>query len=94
VNIFATILAVKSFTFKKVKYYSVQISDKEVNEFFDFLNRMEEIPEIEEDLGILFDWLELIGEEFGALSTYFRHEKIADALPPPKRQMKLEELEL
>lgn len=78
-NIFATILAVKTFTFKKVKYYSVQINDKEVNEFFDFLNRMEDIPEIEEDLGILFDWLELIGEEFGALSVYFRHEKIADA---------------
>lgn len=93
-NIFATIIAVETFTFKEVKYYSVQFNDKEVNEFFDFLNRMEDIPEIEEDLGILFDWLELIGEEFSALSTYFRHEKVADALPPPKRQMKLVELEL
>jgi len=94
VNIFATIVAVKSFNFKKVKYYSVQIGDNRNNEFLDFLLRMEQIPQIEEDLGIFFNWLELIGEEFGALPFYFRHEGIADGLPPPKNQMKLKELEL
>lgn len=93
-NIFATILAVETFTFSKVKYYSIQFEDNDVNEFIDFMNSMEDIDEIEEDLNKLYIWLEEIGENFGALPHYFRHEGKADGLPPPAIQMKLTELDI
>lgn len=93
-NIFATIKVIDTFTFKKVKYYSVQFEEKEVNEFLDFLNRMENIEEIKEDLNFLFIWLEEIGDNYGALPKFFRHEGSAEALPPPAHQMKLTELEI
>ena len=57
-NIFATIIAVETFAFRKVKYYSIRFENKEVNEFLDFMNRMEDIKEIKNDLENLFTWLE------------------------------------
>lgn len=93
-NIFATLKEIESFTFKKVKYYSVHFEDKEVSEFLDFLNRMEDIEEIKDDLDLFFIWLEEIGENYGALPQFFRHEGKADALPPPAKQMKLTEFEI
>ena len=91
-NIFATLQEIKSFTFKKVKYYSVQFEENDVNEFLDFLNRMEDIPDVEDELGILIAWLEEIGEKHGALEQFFRHEGAAHALPPPAKQMRVHEL--
>lgn len=93
-NIFATLHEVDTFTFKQVKYYSVQFEDHEIDEFLDFLNRMEDIKEIEEDLNIFIAWLEEIGERHGALKEFFRHEGKADALPPPAKKMRLNELEV
>lgn len=93
-NIFASLEKVPNFNFDKVIYYSVLIEDKDVNEFYDFLNRMEDIKEIEEDLNTLVIWLEEIGDNYGALPEFFRHEGKAEALPPPARKMKLAELEV
>lgn len=90
-NNFAVIEKLEDFSFEKVQYYSIRFEKKEVNEFFDFLNRLEDVPEIETDLNKLLVWLEEIGEKYGAIrDRFFRHEAKhgeASALPPPAWQM-------
>jgi len=96
VNIFAKIVRLSEFQFRKVKYFSVHFEENEVNEFFDFLNRMEENDEISNDLSNLLVWIEEIGETYGAIKNrYFRNESITadvQALPPPHKQMELHEI--
>jgi len=96
VNIFAQIERLTGFQFKKVRYYSVRIEGNDVNEFFDFLNRMEDIEEVADDLSNLLVWIEEIGENYGAIKKrFFRNESItADvhALPPPKKEMAAREI--
>jgi hypothetical protein len=93
VNNFVILEKLEDFTFKKVKYYSIRFIDSDVNEFLDFLNRMEDIPEIEDDLTNLLLWIEDIGNKLGAIKhKYFRHEGIytdTSALPPAKRVMEM-----
>lgn len=91
-NIFATLHEIETFTFKKVKYYSVKFEDNETDEFIDFLNRMEDIEEIAEDLNVFVGWLEEIGEKYGALKSLFRPEGKAEALPPPAKKMRVDAL--
>jgi hypothetical protein len=95
VNIFVKIERLKDFQFRKVRYYSVHFEKSEVNELFDFLNRIEDIEELENDLSNLLVWLEEIGENYGARNRFFRNESlIADvkALPPPRKQMIAKEI--
>jgi hypothetical protein len=91
VNNFAVIEKLEDFSFEKVQYYSIRFEEKEVNEFFDFLNRMEDVPEIQSDVSNLLLWIETIGEQYGAIrDRFFRHEAKygeASALPPPAGQM-------
>jgi hypothetical protein len=98
VNIFANIEKLHDFSFRKVRYYTVRLQDSEVNEFFDFLNRMEDIEEYEEDLNNLVLWLEEIGEKYGAdTQRFFRNESInADvyAVPPPLKTMKYYDIQV
>jgi len=97
VNIFAHLIRLEEFQFRKVKYYSIQIEGSEVNEFYDFLNRMEDIESFEEDLSNLMVWIEEIGENYGAQQKFFRNEsETADvrALPPPRNQMRLRKIEV
>ncbi|HZH71457.1 MAG TPA: hypothetical protein VFD91_03110 [Mariniphaga sp.] len=99
-NIFAHIERLDDFQFNVVKYYSVYLEVdgevNDVNEFFDFLNRMEDIEEIEDDLSNLLVWIEEIGENFGAdKNRFFRNESITadvQALPPPAKQMQVYEI--
>lgn len=95
-NIFARIERLKDFQFRKVRYYSVRIEGKEVNEFFDFLNRMKDIQDVSEDLSNLLVWIEEIGENHGAIKPrFFRNESITadvQALPPSKNQMEAYEI--
>lgn len=96
-NIFAHLIRLGEFQFRKVKYYSIQIEGSEVNEFYDFLNRMEDIESFEEDLSNMMVWIEEIGEKHGAQQTFFRNEsETADvrALPPPRNQMRLRKIEV
>ena len=90
-NIFATIERLSDFQYEKVRYYSIRFEENEVNEFFDFLNRMEEIEEITDDLSNLLVWIEEIGEKYGAIKNrFFRNESITadvQALPPGRKQM-------
>jgi len=90
VNTFAKIIKLDDFSFLEVKYYSIQFESHAENEFYDFLNRMEDIPEIEDDLSNLLEWIERIGEEHGAKKIFFRNEQSdseAKALPPPLKTM-------
>lgn len=95
-NIFVKIERLVGFQYRKVKYFSVQFEGNEVNEFFDFLNRMEDIEEVTEDLSNLMVWIEEIGENYGAIKNrFFRNESITadvQALPPPRKQMEAIEI--
>lgn len=96
-NRFAYIERLVDFQFRKIKYFSVCFEKAEVNEFFDFLNRMEDVEEIENDLSNLLVWIEELGNNYGAQKRFFRNEAwIADvqALPPPSKQMKLKHIEV
>ena len=80
------------FSFEKVHYYSIRFEEEEVNEFLDFLNRTEDITEIEPDLKNLLVWIEIVGENYGAIrDRFFRHEAKnveASALAPPAGKWK------
>ncbi len=95
-NIFANIVRLTDFQFKKVRYFSICFKGNDVNEFFDFMNRMEDIVEVAEDLSNLLVWIEEIGEYFGAIKDrFFRNESITadvQALPPSKKQMEINEI--
>lgn len=97
-NTFAIIEKLERFVFKKVTFYSVRLlnNENEITEFYDFLNRMEDVSEIETDLGNLLLWIEEIGEKYGAIkSKFFRHESKsgeASALPPSRSTMEHHEI--
>ena len=83
---------IEDLSFEKVTYYSVrnQDTDEDETEFHDFLQRMSQKPELEDELGNLFIWIEEIGRKYGAKKRYFRHEGKGgetSALPPPKGEM-------
>ncbi len=97
-NTFAVLEKLEQFSFKKVVYYSIAYLDNEdeINEFYDFLNRMEDLPHLENDLGNLIIWLEEIGDRYGAIKNrFFRHEAKygeASALPPSRKTMLFNEI--
>lgn len=96
-NIFATIECLPDFTFDIVKYYTIKIYGSDIDEFRDFLFRLEDDQDHEEDLNNLILWLEYIGNNEGAKEKFFRNESSnseARALPPPKSIMKTHELEV
>lgn len=93
-NTFAHIKRIQQLSGDKVKYYSIQFDKSESNEFFDFLDRMEPLIEIEEDLNNLIEWLQIIANDYGAQPHLFRQEREADALPPPRKQMEVYEKEI
>ena len=96
-NNFATIIPIETLQFDKVKYYSVKFEDNDVTEFEDFLNRMEDLPEIEDDLNNLLVWIEEIGQNYGAQRKFFRDEGYGgdvSALPPKAKEMYLKKVEV
>lgn len=60
VNIFVAIEKINDLCGSKVNFYSVRLESAEVNEFYDFLDRMEDIPECSDDLNNLVEWLDKI----------------------------------
>ncbi|MDD2425307.1 MAG: hypothetical protein PHP30_06050 [Bacteroidales bacterium] len=98
-NTFVKIVKLSEFSSGKVKFYSIVLEGKEPveenTEFYDFLERMENEVEHENDLSNLVVWIELIGEKYGAQEKFFRHEGIdsdTSALPPPTGFQKLHEI--
>lgn len=87
-NIFAEIKHVERY--KKVNYYTVHFEDKQYSEFEEFIRKHENDSKIEDEYGDIISWLEKIGDEIGADPRYFRHEKKADALPPPSKFVEID----
>ena len=87
-NTFAHLLEIKSY--RLVKYYTVRFEDEQYNEFAKFVlthNRKENIATEYNDV---MAWIKFyLGERYGALEKYFRHEKKAQALPPSARFLEI-----
>ena len=79
-NTFAKIIEVQRF--KKVTFYSVLREGEEQNMFLEFINRVMKNDRLAEDLHLLQNWIKRIGDKYGAQQQYFRHEQVANALPP------------
>jgi len=97
VNTFVAIKRLDDLCGSKVNFYSVHFEGNEENEFYEFLARMEDEPDVVDELEKLIVWLELIANKYGAQSKYFRHEGLysdASALPPPRNIMRINELEV
>lgn len=83
VKLFVSIKRLGRLSFEKVYYYTVQKEDVAQSEFEDFLTRMEGCPDYAEQLGEILQFIKEIGEKHGAREAHFKHERAADALPPP-----------
>lgn len=96
-NNFVKIIRLSDLRFKRVKYYSVSINSNLERdcEFFRFLEKFEDEKNISDDLYLLFEWIEQIGNYYGAQSKFFRNEaSISDtsALPPPGAVMRASDI--
>lgn len=67
--------------YKVIGYYSLKSEDKGYTESEDFFSRMEDIPEIQDQLLRFVYWFEKIGDE-GLRDGAFRNEGLCVALPP------------
>jgi hypothetical protein len=88
VNIFAQLIHIDRY--RKVNYYSIQFEEKRISEFEDFIQKHENDTNIKDEFDDIISWLEKIGDEIGADKNYFRHEKKADALPPPSKFIEID----
>lgn len=96
-NNIAHIYKINELSGEKVTYYTLFIDGEEVPVFLDFLNRMEENKEIEDDLNNLIIWIQEIADKYGAVKKYFRYEGIdsdTSALPPPGGVMRSHKIEV
>lgn len=96
-NNFVKIIRLSELRFKRVKYYSVLINSNLESdcEFFKFLEKFENEKSISDDLVLLLEWIEQIGNYYGAQSKFFRNEAcISDtsALPPPAAVMRTSDI--
>lgn len=80
------IVPIPNLRFKKVQYYTVRFKGKELYEFRDFHIRMGAVESNRLELGEIYQYIQNIGEKFGALPHHFRAEDAAEALPPSYHQ--------
>ncbi len=59
----------------------LHVDGREHNEFDDFVYRMKQVERCKIELQKLSARISSIGNNYGALKQYFRHERKADALP-------------
>jgi hypothetical protein len=77
----ATIVEISRLKLNKVNFYTIKVDDRPA-EYQDFIQRMNQI--YPDKLGQLSHIIDQIGNKFGAIkNTHFKHERNADALPPP-----------
>jgi len=69
--------------YNKVVYYSIVVNGDEdhASIFEGFIDKQSVVNK--EKLNHILTWLKEIGNRYGALPHFFRHEKGATALPPP-----------
>lgn len=75
----------------KVHFYSIRFEDEDLSETDKFIQRFENNETHFDDLFLIIDWITKMGEKRGAKKFFFRHEKSADALPPPIKYLSVEE---
>ena len=87
-NRFATIKHIQDND--KVYYYSIQFKEEsECSLFEQFMQQCEDDDDttVYDDLTEILEWVDLIGDEYGAKPQFFRHEGAASALPPPQKMV-------
>jgi hypothetical protein len=65
------IVKIPNLSFEKVQFYSLKREGSPYSEYRDFLKRMEQKPEILEDLQLLNNYIEKIGRVYGADKKHF-----------------------
>lgn len=80
------IIEIPSLAFEKVRYYSVLLENRPMNEFRDFQTRMALQPGNRAELAEINRYIEEIGEKTGAFPGQFKNEDAAERLPPPYHQ--------
>lgn len=88
-NIFVEIKKIDHFTGNIVTFYTLQLENRENDEFTDFIYRHIDLEEIQEQLIFLNEKLEIFSHD-GAKEHFFRPERSFHALPPPARYMEVE----
>ena len=90
-NIFASLIDLSDeLPTSKVRYYTIQIVGEEHNVFEQFILRHQQEPSLTEEFNDLLAWITIrMGEQRGALERFFRHERMAKALPPPPRYLEI-----
>jgi hypothetical protein len=74
-------------TFSKVKFFTVRFEDEEVSETDKFFNTFANNALHIEELNKMVAFIENLGENLGADQDFFRHERLAQALPPDRKSM-------
>lgn len=77
---------IEEFQFGIVRFYSIRVDDNEYNEFERFLRKHEQNSGISEELDQLFQFLEEMGDKYGAREQFFRFENQAHAIPKHSKQ--------
>ncbi len=77
------IVKIANLSYEKVQFYSLKREGTPYSEYRDFLVRMQQKPEIIEDLQLLNNYIGLIGRKYGADKKHFKAEGDAERLPPP-----------
>lgn len=85
-NTFAKIIRVEGFPGNRVNFYTIQVENRERNEFEDFLDRHVSNTAIYEQLSFLYKKLENFSLQ-GARRHFFRSEGSFHALPPPAKYL-------
>lgn len=75
----------ETYTFKRVKFYSVRIEDETYSEIEKFIIRFQQDKKYQEELDNILALLKIMGNDKGAMPIFFRDESIANALPPERR---------
>ena len=88
-NIFVEIKKIDHFTGNIVTFYTLQLENRENDEFTDFIYSHIDVEEIQEQLIFLNEKLEIFSHD-GAKEHFFRPERSFHALPPPARYMEVE----
>lgn len=93
-NKFATIFPIDRFINSKVKIYTVQIEEDDIQrnytEFRAWIEKHRFDNSIQEELGEIRRWIQAISEGTHNLKTLLRHEGAAHALPPRKNLLDIE----
>lgn len=87
-NTFVHIVRLDDWCFRHVRYFSVRFvteDDEGLTLFHEFMDRMGQVKDADQELDWILNWVEHIGDNvpYPLRDGFFRHERAAMALPPP-----------